>query len=193
MFLNTQPVKLRGFNEHSTAVGVGMALPARMNLMRMQQLRGMGSNAWRSAHNAGEPSTFALADRLGMTVLDENRLGNAAVAGSSSSSSSSASGSSLATAEKQLDGSSGSALRSAVVQSDVDNWMNMIRRDRVHPSVLWWSTCNEGACSSATEPTYSFKIAAEAVDGSRAITGNMFYDQVHTSGNATAIYDVQGE
>ena len=77
-FLNEQNVRIRGFCEHNNAGGVGMAVPARINLLRLQQLRGLGGNAWRMAHNAAEPATLALTDRLGVLVLDENRVNSEA-------------------------------------------------------------------------------------------------------------------
>ena len=36
MFLNEQHVKLRGFCNHESLAGVGMALPARIALFRLQ-------------------------------------------------------------------------------------------------------------------------------------------------------------
>jgi len=78
LFLNGENVRVRGFCEHNNAAGVGMAVPARINLLRLQQVRGMGGNAWRMAHNAAEPATLELTDRLGVLVLDENRVNSEA-------------------------------------------------------------------------------------------------------------------
>ena len=69
------------------------------------------------AHNPDAPATYALADRLGVTVLDENRVGNEA------------------------------APRGGVSESagaaDATNLGDLIRRDRHHASVLYYSFCNE--------------------------------------------------
>ena len=46
-FINEQNVKLRGFCNHASFAAVGMGVPARVNLLRLQQIRGMGGNAWR--------------------------------------------------------------------------------------------------------------------------------------------------
>ena len=46
-FLNEQPLKLRGFCNHASFASVGMGMPARVNLLRLQQIRGMGGNSWR--------------------------------------------------------------------------------------------------------------------------------------------------
>jgi hypothetical protein len=43
LFLNDQRVKIRGFCNHASFASVGMAVPQRINLLRMQQMRGMGA------------------------------------------------------------------------------------------------------------------------------------------------------
>lgn len=109
LFLNEQHVKIRGFCNHNSFTGVGMGVPLRINLFRMQQLRGLGANSWRMSHSTlistqfllaqlraaspsdtmfetgpglvgvartdpGTPSLYSLADRLGVTILNENRV-----------------------------------------------------------------------------------------------------------------------
>ena len=46
-FLNTQHVKIRGFCNHESFGGIGMAIPDRVNLFRAQALRSVGGNGWR--------------------------------------------------------------------------------------------------------------------------------------------------
>ena len=46
-FLNEQHVKIRGFCNHESFGGVGMAIPDRVNLFRAQALRSVGGNGWR--------------------------------------------------------------------------------------------------------------------------------------------------
>ncbi len=58
------------------------------------------------------------------------------------------------------------------------NMVDLVTRDRNHPSVIFWSFCNEPGCnfankSAPTEPTQDFKFAVEQNDGTRAVTGNM--------------------
>lgn len=69
---------------------------------------------------------------------------------------------------------------------------DMVRRDRQHPSILYYSFCNEAGCSGATQPALDFKLITEAIDGSRAVTMNYFWRDVVSSPNATGIIDVQG-
>ena len=74
LMLNEQPVKMRGYCNHENYAGVGSAIPERVNLFRLQQMRGIGGNAWRASHNPPSPSLLKLADRLGVLILDENRV-----------------------------------------------------------------------------------------------------------------------
>lgn len=71
--LNGQGFKHRGFCDHDNFGGVGMAVPARINLYRMQMLRAVGGNARRMSHNAPVPVLLDIADRLGIMVMDEHR------------------------------------------------------------------------------------------------------------------------
>jgi beta-galactosidase/beta-glucuronidase len=61
------------------------------------------------------------------------------------------------------------------------NMVDLVTRDRNHPSVVFWSFCNEPGCnfankSAPTQPTQDFKYAVEQNDGTRAVTGNMCID-----------------
>lgn len=53
--------------------GVGMAVPDRIKLYRAQQLRSVGGNARRMAHNPAQRSMLDIYDALGVLVMDENR------------------------------------------------------------------------------------------------------------------------
>ena len=73
-FLNGKHVELKGTNDHQDHAGVGVALPDDLNTFRVKQLKAMGSNAIRTAHNPPTPELLDACDRLGMLVLDENRM-----------------------------------------------------------------------------------------------------------------------
>jgi len=73
-FLNGQRVELMGTNMHQDHAGVGTAIPDTLQAYRVRQLQTMGSNAIRTAHNPPTPELLDVCDRLGMLVLDENRL-----------------------------------------------------------------------------------------------------------------------
>ncbi|HWA74374.1 MAG TPA: beta-galactosidase GalA [Polyangiaceae bacterium] len=73
-FLNGQHVLLKGTNNHQDHAGVGTALPDRLQEFRLERLKAMGSNAYRASHHPPTPELLDACDRLGMLVIDENRL-----------------------------------------------------------------------------------------------------------------------
>jgi hypothetical protein len=73
-FMNSEHVKVRGFCDHESWGGVGMAVPDRIALFRAQASRSVGGNGRRSSHNPAHPVILDIYDRLGMVVMDENRL-----------------------------------------------------------------------------------------------------------------------
>ncbi len=72
--LNGQPYVLKGTCNHQDHAGVGAALPDGLQYFRIAKLKEIGSNAYRSAHNAPTAELLEACDRLGMLVMDENRL-----------------------------------------------------------------------------------------------------------------------
>ena len=73
-FLNGQPVKIKGTCNHQDHAGVGSALPDRLQSFRVERLKEMGSNAYRTSHNPPTPELLDACDRLGMLVMDETRM-----------------------------------------------------------------------------------------------------------------------
>ena len=73
-FLNGQRVELKGTCNHQDHAGVGSALPDRLQAYRVERLKAMGSNAYRTSHNPPTSELLDACDRLGMLVLDENRM-----------------------------------------------------------------------------------------------------------------------
>ena len=72
-FLNGKPLKLQGVAIHQDHAGVGVAVPDSIWEFRLRQLKAMGVNAIRFAHNAPAAEVLDLADRMGLMVMDENR------------------------------------------------------------------------------------------------------------------------
>ena len=73
-FLNGRPVKIQGVCCHQDHAGVGSALPDALQYYRIALLKEMGCNAYRTSHNPPTTELLQACDRLGMLVLDENRL-----------------------------------------------------------------------------------------------------------------------
>src|SRR5208282_679263 len=72
--LNGKPCVLKGTCDHQDKAGVGVALPDRLQYFRVAKLKEMGCNAYRTSHNPPTPELLDACDRLGMLVMDENRL-----------------------------------------------------------------------------------------------------------------------
>jgi len=73
-FLNNNPVKLKGTCNHQDHAGVGSALPDRLQYYRVERLKSMGCNAYRTSHNPPTPELLDACDRLGMLVMCETRM-----------------------------------------------------------------------------------------------------------------------
>jgi beta-galactosidase len=76
VFLNGKHVQIKGTNNHQDHAGVGSALPDYLQYFRIGLLKEMGSNAYRTSHNAPTPELLEACDSLGMLVMDEQRLVN---------------------------------------------------------------------------------------------------------------------
>lgn len=72
--LNGRKLTLRGVNLHQDHAGVGAAMPAGLIEWRIRELMKYGVNAIRCSHNPASPQLLEICDRLGVLVIDENRL-----------------------------------------------------------------------------------------------------------------------
>jgi beta-galactosidase len=72
--LNGKPYELKGTCNHQDMAGVGAALPDALQYFRIAKLKEFGCNAYRTSHNPPTPELLDACDRLGMIVMDENRL-----------------------------------------------------------------------------------------------------------------------
>ena len=72
--LNGAPCVIKGTCNHQDHAGVGAALPDALQYFRIARLKDMGGNAIRTSHNPPTPELLQACDRLGMLVMDENRL-----------------------------------------------------------------------------------------------------------------------
>ncbi|HEV2340915.1 MAG TPA: beta-galactosidase GalA [Candidatus Acidoferrales bacterium] len=73
-FLKGKPVKIQGMCNHQDHAGVGSALPDRIQSFRIEKLKEMGVNAYRTSHNPPTPELLDACDRLGILVMDETRM-----------------------------------------------------------------------------------------------------------------------
>lgn len=73
-FLNGKRVEIQGTCNHQDHAGVGSALPDRIQYFRIEKLKEMGVNAYRTSHNPPTNELLEACDKLGMLVMDETRM-----------------------------------------------------------------------------------------------------------------------
>jgi beta-galactosidase len=73
-FLNGKHFRIQGTNNHQDHAGVGTAMPDGLIDFRVRLLKSFGCNTFRCSHNPPTPELLNACDRLGMLVIDENRL-----------------------------------------------------------------------------------------------------------------------
>lgn len=116
--LNGVPLKLVGGSVHHDNGPLGAAAFDRAEERRVELLKAAGFNAVRTAHNPPLPAFLAACDRLGLLVMDE----------------------AFDCWEKGKTAHDYSVVFQDWWRRDVDA---MVRRDRNHPSVVFWSIGNE--------------------------------------------------
>jgi beta-galactosidase len=118
MWLNGKNIKLQGVCNHQDAGALGTAAPDKIIRFRILQLKAMGCNAIRTAHNPRTPVFYQICDEEGMLVMDEIFDGW----------------------RQKADQDYGARFFDAWWNRDLSDW---IRRDRNHPSIVIWSVGNE--------------------------------------------------
>ena len=111
LWLNGQPMPIRGFNRHQEYPWVGDAIPKWLTEVDYVDMKeNLGVNFIRAAHYPNDKQVYELADELGMITVEE--VPN---------------------------------IKSIDFDEEVQkqNVQEMIRRDRNHPSILFWSVGNE--------------------------------------------------
>ncbi len=118
--LNGQPIFLKGFNRHEDSPVMKMAKDPAIARRDLTAMKAMGANFVRLAHYPQDPSTLDLCDELGLLAMGEVPLYSLWAERSRSPE---VLPQKLASAKHML--------------------AAMIRRDRHHPAVAFWSVSNE--------------------------------------------------
>jgi len=113
LFLNGERLFLRGVSRHQEYPGRGNALSNAQNVRDMELIKSLGANYVRLAHYPQDPSVLDACDRLGLVVWEEIPVA-IAVGGT-----------------PEFTNNALHILR------------EMIRRDRNHPSIIFWGLMNE--------------------------------------------------
>lgn len=129
-FLNGQPYIFKGVCVHHDAGCLGAAVPPEVWHRRLMKLREMGCNAIRMSHNPHMPELYDLCDSLGFFVMDE------------------AFDEWEGPKNKWSTGHNVYPPKHEGYYVDFPVWherdlVDLIRRDRNHPSVIMWSIGNE--------------------------------------------------
>ncbi|HZL19300.1 MAG TPA: glycoside hydrolase family 2 TIM barrel-domain containing protein [Polyangia bacterium] len=166
--LNGKSVKFQGVANHQDFHGLGLAAPQRAVQRRLAQLKLLGVNAIRTAHNPPSPDFLDLTDRMGFLVLDEftdvwtahkyTDVGDYAAYFNQT-----------ATNPTGMPAVPSVATGATWWQADFTGWM---MRDRNHPSVALYSLGNEIHDSHATRLPIVTKMIAlsHTLDPSRKDT-----------------------
>lgn len=129
-FLNDEPYLLKGVCLHEDAGCFGNAVPVAVWHRRLAKLKSMGCNAIRMSHNPHMTELYALCDALGFFVIDE------------------AFDEWEGPKNKWSTGHNVYPPRHQGYYVNFPQWhekdlVDMIRRDRNHPSIIMWSIGNE--------------------------------------------------
>jgi len=125
-WLNGNVVKLKGVADHSEAGPVGAAYPDELLRWKLQQIKDMGCNSIRTAHNPQTPLFYDLCDEMGILVMDELFDGWM----------------------KKASHDYGKQAFAEWWERDLRSWL---KRDRNHPCVIVWSMGNETRGAVASE------------------------------------------
>lgn len=117
-FLNGERYFIRGVCLHHDAGALGAVWNQQVWQRRLEQLKDMGCNAIRSSHNPPAPELLELCDSMGFLVIDE-------------------------LADAWTIAKTPNDYASLFYEWAERDLVDMIRRDRNHPSVILWSIGNE--------------------------------------------------
>ncbi|MBB3696686.1 DUF4982 domain-containing protein [Flammeovirga yaeyamensis] len=142
LFINGVETKMQGICNHQEAGALGAAVPDKILRFRIQQLKDMGVNAIRTAHNPQTPQFYAMCDEMGMIVMDEIFDGW----------------------HKKAANDYGAHFFKEWWDRDLTDW---IKRDRNHPSIIIYSVGNE---TKGEEAAKALVERCHELDNTRPVT-----------------------
>ena len=117
LYINHVLTYLKGANRHDIHPVHGKAVPVESMVEDILLMKRHNLNTVRTSHYPNDPKMYALYDYYGLYILDE--------------------------ADQECHGDQGISKRPSWEAAYVDRAVRMVRRDRLHPSVLFWSLGNE--------------------------------------------------
>jgi len=166
-YLNDKPVKIWGVCNHHDLGALGAVVNVRAIERQLQILKGMGTSGLRTSHNPPAPELLALADRMGMLIMDE----------------------AFDAWEQAKVANDYHLYFGDWAQRDLQSF---VRRDRNHPSVVMWSIGNEiGGATAATGK--KLRDWVKAIDTTRPVTWAANHMKSDSGQRAVAaLLDLQG-
>jgi beta-galactosidase len=150
-FLNGEPLKILGVNNHHDLGALGAAINTRALERQLEIMRGMGVNAIRTSHNPPTPELLELTDEMGFIVMDEAF-------------------DTWKRTKAEFD-----------YGIHWDEWheedlIDFIKRDRNHPSIIMWSLGNEipdQGYESGNDIALELRAIVDSLDQTRIVTVGM--------------------
>jgi beta-galactosidase len=156
-WMNGRNFKIKGAAIHIDDGALGIAVPAAAYERRLLELRALGVNAIRTAHNPPSPEFLDLCDRLGFLVMDEMF-------------------------DCWMSGKNPYDYHLYFKDWALRDLRDTVRRDRNHPSIILWSAGNE--IHDTGHPALAGKILSALVldfhenDPTRPVTQALFRPNV---------------
>ena len=170
LLVNGKRIFVKGVNTQDTHPEYGRAIDMETMLKDIKMMKQANVNTIRTSHYPRQPKMYAMMDAFGMYCVNE--------------------------ANVECHGNQGLASNSSWKTAITDREVRMVKRDRNHPSVLFWSLGNE--CGAASNFS-SAKTEMKKYDNSRPIfycneDYNVSYSDLHSNMYPTVypIGDKQG-
>lgn len=147
VYVNGRQIWFKGVNRHETHPTEGKAVPVETTIRDIIMMKQHNVNTVRTCHYPQSPKAYALYDYYGIYVMDE--------------------------ADVECHGNHRISSEESWMGAYVDRGVRMVRRDRNHPSVIFWSLGNEsgaGCCLKAE------RDAIKALDSSRPVHYEGWWD-----------------
>ena len=148
VYVNGQQVWFKGVNRHEIHPRHGKYVPVETSVQDILMMKRSNINMVRTCHYPQSPETYALYDYYGMYVMDE--------------------------ADIEAHGNHSLSEKESWLTAFEDRVDRMIRRDRNHPCVIFWSLGNESGAGENFEALYAL---AASMDPTRPVhyEGNSSY------------------
>ena len=157
MLVNGKRIFVKGVNTQDTHPEYGRAIDMETMLKDIKMMKQANVNTIRTSHYPRQPKMYAMMDAFGIYCVNE--------------------------ANVECHGNQGLASNSDWQTAITDREVRMVKRDRNHPSVLFWSLGNE--CGAASDFS-SAKTEMKKYDNSRPIfycneDNNVDYSDLHSN------------